>query len=133
MWHVEFRGARRVRWGRVRVSGPSMVPTLHSDDLVLVRYRAAIRPGDVVVARFHLMPDRLVIKRAQRLEEDGWWLVSDNVFAGGDSEVHGVAEVLGRAAFYLPAATRGWRRWLPHRLHRDWPPGPATDQPRSSA
>jgi hypothetical protein len=28
--------------------------------------------------------------------DDGWWVVSDNKFAGGDSFTHGVADVQGR-------------------------------------
>jgi hypothetical protein len=42
------------------------------------------------------MPARLVVKRAVRRQDDGWWLGSDNVFAGGDSENHGVADVLAK-------------------------------------
>ena len=80
----------------VEVSGPSMVPTLHHGDVVLarrVRRRGRIDPGDVVLARFRALPDRLVVKRAVRAVDGGWWLSSDNTFAGGDSEVHGVADV----------------------------------------
>ena len=86
------------RWLRVRVSGPSMVPTLRSGDLLIVRSRARIGPGQVVVARFRSMPDRLVVKRTVRPADGGWWLASDNAFAGGDSSVHGVADVLGRVS-----------------------------------
>jgi hypothetical protein len=49
-----------------------------------------------VLARFRAQPDRLVLKRAVREMDGGWWLVSDNKFAGGDSFTHGVADVLGR-------------------------------------
>jgi signal peptidase I len=73
-----------------------MVPTLHHGDVVLarrVRRRGRAEPGDVVLARFRAMPDRLVVKRAVRAVDDGWWLASDNTFAGGDSDVHGVADV----------------------------------------
>ena len=42
------------------------------------------------------MPDRLVLKRVVRAEDDGWWLASDNPGAGGGSDRHGVADVLGR-------------------------------------
>jgi phage repressor protein C with HTH and peptisase S24 domain len=83
-------------WQIVRVSGPSMVPTLHSDDVVIVRHGAAIRAGDVVLATFRSLPDRLVLKRAVRTTGGGWWLVSDNPLAGGDSTVHGVADVHAR-------------------------------------
>lgn len=98
------------RWQVVRVSGPSMVPTLRSGDLVLVRHRAAIRAGDVVLARFRARPDRLVVKRAIRPDDDdgGWWLASDNAFAGSDSTTHGVADVSARV----------WLRLSRRRLHR---------------
>jgi phage repressor protein C with HTH and peptisase S24 domain len=86
---------------RVRVSGPSMVPTLRDGDSVIVRHGARVRPGDVVLARFRTDPDRLVLKRAVREMDDGWWLVSDNRFAGGDSFTHGVADVLGRVVLRL--------------------------------
>ena len=108
----------RVQW--VRVSGPSMVPTLHHGDLVLVRRGATIRPGDVVLARFHSMPERLVLKRADHPVDSGWWLASDNEFAGGDSEVHGPAEGLGRVLLRVSPPGRGVRRmWRsPTRVRR---------------
>jgi phage repressor protein C with HTH and peptisase S24 domain len=73
-----------------------MVPTLRHGDVVAVRRGAQVHPGDVVVARYRSMPERLVVKRAARAHGDGWWLASDNVFAGGDSAVHGIADVVGR-------------------------------------
>ena len=89
--------------GTALVSGPSMVPTLRSGDVVLVRYGAVPRPGRLVLARYGSMPDRLVVKRAVRRignppTDDplaGWWLASDNPHAGGGSDVHGPADVLG--------------------------------------
>jgi phage repressor protein C with HTH and peptisase S24 domain len=87
------------QWLRVRVSGPSMVPTLHDGDRLLVRRGGSIRPGQVVVAVFRSLPDRPVVKRAAYEVEDGWWLTSDNEFAGGDSATHGVATVLGRVVW----------------------------------
>lgn len=86
---------------RVRVSGPSMVPALRDGDSVIVRHGARVRPGDVVLARFRAEPDRLVLKRAVRETDGGWWLVSDNKFAGGDSFTHGVADVLGRVVLRM--------------------------------
>jgi phage repressor protein C with HTH and peptisase S24 domain len=95
----------------VRIVGPSMVPTLRHGDTVLVRPAAPVRPGDVVLARFRALPDRFVVKRAVREAEGGWWLASDNEFAGGDSTVHGVADVHGRVIVRL-------RRGLPGRVTR---------------
>jgi phage repressor protein C with HTH and peptisase S24 domain len=93
---MEAPTIRSFPFRRVRVVGPSMVPALRHGDTVLVRHGAAVRPGDVVLARFRALPDRLVVKRAVRPADGGWWLASDNCFAGGDSESHGVADVLGR-------------------------------------
>lgn len=82
-----------------------MVPSLRHGDLLLVSGRARIRPGDVVVGQFRSMPGLLVVKRAQRPCEAGWWLTSDNAFAAGDSAAHGVADVAGRVLL----------RWRPGR------------------
>ena len=104
-------------WQRVRVSGPSMAPTLHDGDTVLVRHGAAIRPGDLVLARFRALPERAVIKRVDRAANGGWWLTSDNEYAGGDSEVHGVADVEARVVLVLHrAGAAGARALLPRRV-----------------
>jgi phage repressor protein C with HTH and peptisase S24 domain len=81
-------------WQRVRVRGPSMSPVLRDGDTVLVRHGRPPRAGDLVLARFRSMPQRPVLKRAARRVEDGWWLVSENTAAGGDSATHGVADVI---------------------------------------
>jgi phage repressor protein C with HTH and peptisase S24 domain len=80
-------------WQIVRVSGPSMVPTLRDGDVVVVRHGREPRPGQIVLARYRSMPERAVLKRAVHRDRDGWWLASDNPAAGGDSAVHGVADV----------------------------------------
>jgi phage repressor protein C with HTH and peptisase S24 domain len=86
-----------------------MVPTLRDGDLVIVRHGARVRPGDVVLARFRDLPDRAVLKRVSRREGDGWWLASDNLAAGGDSETHGVADVQARVLLR-------WRLGVPRRV-----------------
>jgi phage repressor protein C with HTH and peptisase S24 domain len=73
-----------------------MAPTLRDGDVLIVRHGGRVRPDDVVVARFRVRPDRLVVKRAVRAEDGGWWLRSDNRLAGGDSESNGVADVVAR-------------------------------------
>jgi phage repressor protein C with HTH and peptisase S24 domain len=87
----------------VLVRGPSMVPTLRDGDCLLVSRRARVRAGDVVVARFRARPGLLVVKRAVRPYDGGWWLESDNEFVTDDSRAYGAADVVGRAVFrYLP-------------------------------
>ncbi|MEU9300690.1 nickel-type superoxide dismutase maturation protease [Streptomyces sp. NPDC048269] len=84
-------GRPRRRFGLVDVSGPSMVPTLVHGDQVLVRYGAAVRPGDVVVLRHPFQQDLLVIKRAVERRPGGcWWVLGDNPYnETGDSTVYG--------------------------------------------
>jgi signal peptidase I len=112
--YVHVAGAL-IGFQRVRVSGPSMTPTLRDGDLVIVRrsesHRVSPQPGDVVLAVFRDLPDRLVLKRVVHAEGDGWWLASDNALAGGDSASHGVADVLGRVLLRRRRGT-----WFPRRV-----------------
>ncbi|GII58916.1 hypothetical protein Pth03_73050 [Planotetraspora thailandica] len=92
----------------VRVTGDSMLPTLRPGDWLLVR-RGAVRPGDVVVAR---RPHGLIVKRAFRRTEEGWWVESDNQLATGrqDSWDFGAlpaGDIVGRViARYWPRPLR---------------------------
>ncbi|MGW9136476.1 nickel-type superoxide dismutase maturation protease [Streptomyces sp. NPDC055681] len=81
--------AARVPFQVVEVTGPSMVPTLHHGDWLLVQYGAPVRPGDVVILRHPFQQDLLVVKRAVERREGGWWVLGDNTFAGGDSTDYG--------------------------------------------
>jgi len=101
---VRFRHTRRMRWPfvRVLVAGPSMVPTLRSGDAVLVRRRARVRSGDVVLGRFRGSPERLVVKRAVRPYDGGWWVQGDNPYGTDDSRRYGAVDVEGRVV---------WRYW----------------------
>jgi nickel-type superoxide dismutase maturation protease len=92
------------RWFVALVRGPSMVPTLRDGDAVLVRRGARVAPGAVVVARFRARPDLLVVKRATREVDSGWWLTGDNDLVADDSRAYGVADVEGRVVL----------RWWPH-------------------
>ncbi|MEV0220177.1 nickel-type superoxide dismutase maturation protease [Streptomyces sp. NPDC050704] len=83
------RGRTVPPFGRAEVTGPSMVPTLHHGDWLLVQYGARIRPGDVVVLRHPFQQDLLVVKRAAERREGGWWVLGDNAYAGGDSTDYG--------------------------------------------
>lgn len=98
----------------VLVTGPSMVPTLRHGDAVLVRRGGRpVRSGDIVVAVFRSRPDLLVVKRAVRPVDGGWWLRGDNDLVTDDSRAYGVADVWGRVvARYWPRP----RRFRTHRL-----------------
>jgi phage repressor protein C with HTH and peptisase S24 domain len=87
-----------VRIGTVQVRGPSMVPALYDGDRLLVGWRASVRRGDLVVARFRERPDLLVVKRAVVPSEGGWLLASDNPFVTGPC---GVADVEARVLLRL--------------------------------
>ena len=93
-----------------------MLPTLREGDLLLVRHRARIRPGDLVVARFAdgtLAVKRVEGQRRTRTGEAGWWLVSDNPDEGVDSRHRGpVAEeqVLGVVRLRVWPSPRVGRR-----------------------
>jgi phage repressor protein C with HTH and peptisase S24 domain len=92
----------------VLVRGPSMAPTLRDGDALLVRRGGrAVRPGDVVVATFRSRPDLLVVKRAVRAQDDGWWVRGDNALVTDDSRAYGVADVRGRVLLrYWPTPGR---------------------------
>jgi len=92
-----------VRWPlwRVAVAERSMEPTLRPGDWLLawrgLRPRrhppsggkeatpcrpVKVRTGQLVIARHPHLPELLLVKRAVRREEDGWWLESDNLEVG---------------------------------------------------
>jgi nickel-type superoxide dismutase maturation protease len=95
---------------RVKVAERSMEPALHPGDWLLVRRTRRIRPGQIVVARHPERPEMLIVKRAARPVDGGWWLESDNPDAGAvDSRRFGAVpepliegRVLGR--YWRPRA-----------------------------
>lgn len=107
-------------FGVAEVTGPSMVPTLRHGDRLLVHYGARIRPGCVIVLRHPFQQDLFVVKRAAERRGDGWWVLGDNRYAGGDSTDYGVVPdelVLGRVRLRYrprtpdqrsPLAVVGW-------------------------
>ena len=107
-------GDGRVNLGlrRVVVAGDSMLPSLRPGDCLLVSRWARVGVGDVVVARRPHADGLLLVKRAVRREDGGWWLLSDNASAGlDDSRAFGVvpeACVVGKVLLrYYP--------WRPRR------------------
>jgi len=89
-----------------------MVPALRPGDQCLVRWGARAQSGRLVVAEHPQRAGVLIVKRAVRRERGGWWLASDNPYAGGDSKTFGVVPeelVLGRVLL---------RYWPPRRRTR---------------
>ena len=85
-----------------------MLPALAPGDCLLVRRTSRVRPGDVVVARFPARPGLLVVKRAVRPVDGGWWVQGDNPQVRDDSRQYGAAEVLGRVVLrWWPPASVG--------------------------
>ncbi|MFF8287895.1 nickel-type superoxide dismutase maturation protease [Streptomyces sp. NPDC016309] len=68
----------KVAFGIAEVTGPSMVPTLHHGDQLLVHYGAPLRAGDVAVLRHPLQQDLLIVKRLVERRDGGWWVLGDN-------------------------------------------------------
>jgi phage repressor protein C with HTH and peptisase S24 domain len=83
-----------MRWRRVAVRGPSMSPTLADGDVVLVRFGAPVRAGDVVLVTWAARPGQLSVKRAVRPDGDGWWVLGDNPYGSTDSRTLGPADVV---------------------------------------
>ncbi len=88
---------------RAVVAGDSMLPALRPGDCLLVSRRARISNGDLVVVRRPQVEGLLLVKRAVRREDAGWWVLSDNAAAGlDDSRAFGVlpdARVVGKVLF----------------------------------
>jgi Predicted transcriptional regulator len=83
-----------VRWRRVGIRGPSMSPTLSDGDVVIARFGAPARAGDVVLVRWAARDGQLSVKRAVRPEGAGWFVCGDNPAGSTDSRTLGPAEVL---------------------------------------
>ena len=97
---------------RVAVAERSMEPVLRPGDWLLVRPTRRIRAGQIVLARHPGRPTLLIVKRAARRQDGGWWLESANPAAGAvDSARFGVVPdelVEGRVLLrYWPLALVG--------------------------
>lgn len=97
---------------RVEVAEQSMLPALRPGDWLLARRTRRIRPGQVVLAWHPSRPGFLLVKRAARRVEGGWWLQSDNPAAGAvDSGRFGPVpeeKIVGRVLvrYWRPRRTR---------------------------
>ena len=100
-----------------------MLPALRPGDWLIARRTRRIRPGQVVLAWHPARVDFLLVKRAVRRVDDGWWLESDNPAAGAvDSNRFGPVPqelIVGRVLA---------RYWPPRRTHHS-PDLSRTDAP----
>jgi nickel-type superoxide dismutase maturation protease len=71
---------------RVSVAEESMLPTLRPGDWLIARRTRRISPGQVVLAWHPQRDGFLLVKRAARRVDGGWWLESDNPGAPGVSD-----------------------------------------------
>jgi nickel-type superoxide dismutase maturation protease len=101
-------------YGLADVAGRSMLPTLRPGDVVVVRWRARVSAGDVVVVRRPDRPGLNVVKRAARREAGGWWVLGDNPAESDDSRVFGVVP---DAAVVARVLARPWPQRLLRRRH----------------
>jgi nickel-type superoxide dismutase maturation protease len=102
----------RLPFSLLVVVGDSMLPALRPGDCLVLSRLARIAEGDVVVVRRPNVEGLLLVKRAVRREDGGWWLLSDNEAVGrDDSRAFGVlpdACVVGKVLFrYYPWRRRG--------------------------
>jgi nickel-type superoxide dismutase maturation protease len=67
---------------RIKVAERSMLPAVAPGDWLMVWRTRRIRPGQIVLARHPGQETMLIVKRAARRADDGWWLESDNPDAG---------------------------------------------------
>ncbi|TDD93594.1 S26 family signal peptidase [Actinomadura rubrisoli] len=111
-----------------------MLPVLRPGDWLVVRAGAVPAAGDLVVARHPERPGVLIVKRATRRADGGWWLESDNQRARGrrDSWDFGAVPddlIVGRVvARYWPLSRAGARR-IDTRAALGWQAAVALDRP----
>ena len=67
-------------------------------------------PGPVNGA--HARPGALFVKRVDRSEGSGWWVLGDNTLVTDDSRAYGGAEVVGRVVLRWWPRPRLLRRGL---------------------
>ena len=85
------------RFCYLAVAGPSMEPTLRDGDWIIARRDGRARAGDVVVLDHPRRPGMLIVKRVQRADAEGYWVLGDAPDASTDSRHFGsVPEVVGR-------------------------------------
>jgi nickel-type superoxide dismutase maturation protease len=101
----------RLRPFRVEIRGESMRPTLEPGDWCIAVRARRVRPGQIVVLEPPHRPGLEMVKRIDRAEAGGWFVVGENAAASTDSRHFGpvpTSAIAGRVRLvYWPP--RRWR------------------------
>lgn len=95
-------------WTTLAIAGSSMEPTTGSGDWWIVRRTQRVRPGQLIAFRHPQRPSLIVVKRAVRMTDGGWWVEGDNAQFSDDSRTFGPVGpelVVGRLAWRYRRAT----------------------------
>ena len=67
-----------------------MEPTLNDGDYILARPAHRAQPHDIVICRHPYVKNKIIIKRAIKIEAEGLQVAGDNPGASTDSESFGL-------------------------------------------
>ncbi len=94
----------------LRVVGNSMENTLREGDLIvyknLIRKKAQLKTGDIVIANHPTINKKLIIKRVHSINTYGIELRGDNIYSSSDSRQFGLikaSEIVGIVERVIPS------------------------------
>lgn len=90
---------------RVRVTGPSMAPTIPAGTTVLVKPTQTVRPGDIVVTKHPRSTQITIVKRVDHLTDTGDLFLRGDGTPSTDSRDFGPVPstlLLGKVVCTLP-------------------------------
>ena len=77
-----------------RVEGDSMLPTLKDGDVIMISSKPAVVAGDIVLAKHPYKQSVKVVKRVDKIDENGRvLLIGDNPAESTDSRTFGTVSI----------------------------------------